>query len=457
MKRYNFSCYASEKQEAVSRTTTTKPQDFVGEARITRFRLSRGSIPIFYLEPSKVSYSDAQKDAIIANGVTPTDIIFYITQFAIPTEQLKPNDFPNNCCQFCESTQKITGVCECAYNKEYNLSDYHTIMKCTICVGYPVPPTFEKRNGRWYLTNEKYPIYDWDSLEKETIGIKSLSGARIGDTQQLITDPVLKLQVKEENGFPLFHLNLMEIMGERYVYNIKPNIMEHAIAYDMIPAFYTDPILFMNEEALKLFGMNITPMPSITINGLGVVGHFTDVVKLYAPEMRFINASPDLTETLIANRVDPRFDTSFTITFPPFEPVTINTKAVQLTYCVDFDPYLITVPENIYPVSQILITSDELDFQGESISVDTTARQGVIDPSSLHILKSFFVGISDTVEIDASDFVYVDDSLNQSPVIVNNPRICSLTFRVWFLLKTGELQKCILEPGKGFSLQVGLY
>ena len=454
MKRYNFSCYASEKQEAVSRTTTTKPVDFVGEARVTRFRLSRGSVPIFYLEPSVIAYTEEQKDILIASGITPTDICFFIAQFASPRNNWNPSDFPNNTCQYISGLQRRAGSVGCYYQKIFDLNKLNTVMKCCICVAYRTAPTFEKRGNNWYLTTEKYPIYDWDSLNKDTVGIKSISDVKINRKQMLLEQPQLKLQVKEENGFPLFHINLFEKYGDNCYVNIQRKVNEQTtepyVSYEVMQAYITDPVLFMNDEALKLFGMNITEMPSVFYSP-NVVGHFTDIQKFYAPPLRLKDPGAD-----VLREHNMYYAGKITLVAEDLS-VQLDENCLQYIYNTDLDPCFITVPKDIFPVSQILLTSDELDFQGESISVDTTARQGVIDPSSLHVLKSFFVGITDTVEIDASDFIFTDDNLNQSPVIINNPRICSLTFRVWFLLKTGELKKCILEPGKGFSLQIGLF
>lgn len=453
MKRFNFSCYASEKQEAVSRTTTTKPVDFVGEARVTRFRLSRGSVPIFYLEPSVVAYTDAQKDIIAASGTTPTDICFLVAQFAVGREDWNPSDIPNNTCQYWVDTSKgRIGVCGGNYQKSYVFNDQSTVMYCSICVAYPVAPTFEKRGSRWYLTTEKYPIYDWDALNKDTVAIKNISDPLVNGRQMLLTKAQLKLQIKEEAGFPLVHMNLFEVYGDKCYSNIeiKYDKLEPYLSYVATASYISDPVLFMNEQALNLLGMNLTEMPSVLWQP-GIIGHFTDTIRYYAPPLRVNKPGPD-----VERQYNMYFNAKITLSVGETS-VQLDERALQYIYNTDFDACFITVPADIFPVSQILITSDELDFRGESISVNTTARQGVIDPSSLHILKSFFVGITDTVDIDASDFIFTDDSLNQSPIIINNPRICSLTFRIWFLLKNGELKKCLLEPGKGFSLQIGLF
>ena len=458
MKRYNFSCYASERQEAVSRTTTTKPADFVGEARITRFRLSRGTIPIFYLNPSKHEYTDDQKNTIIASGVTPTDICFLIVQY-VQYENKPSKNIPSNKCNYWGDTLHAINV---IYDKKEDFNYGSLYMSdialfCCICVAFPEPPRFEKQsNGNWILINDSYPIYDWDSLNNDTIGIKQINWQPT-DKRQNFAEPVsVKLQVKEESGFPMFYVEVKECIMDYEFYNIDQASGTGEWTYSSRPYVLTTPVMFMNENALELFGMNITEMDKIRTE-TGLLGQFAYVWDFYAPTCTLRNPC-SFYSSWINTTIDMRFTRNVDIYFKK-ETIGLITeqRCCNCDFTCEYDPMLITIPKDIFPVSHVLITSDEMDFVGESICVDTNARQGVIDPSNLHILKSFFVGLTNTVEIDASDFVYIDDSLTQSPVIVNNPRICSLTFRVWLLLKTGELRKCILERGKGFSLQIGLF
>lgn len=474
MKRYNFSCYASEKQEAVSRTTTTKPQDFVGEARITRFRLSRGSIPIFYLQPSKKGFTLYEKTQVESTGATPTDLVFIVLLYDNLGNEWSPFNVPNNNCNYIGNpTEAKCPLVSLTKQGSYTISCYvpdatnldNKLAHLTnIRVAYPEKPVFryDETSHLYYLANANYPIYDWDSMNKVTIGIRSeFTPAQFHTKNDDEPYPwksgymhtiTSKLQIKEENGFPLFHCEVNTKLQLDY-YTVSGSAADENV--DSSEVKITSPVLFMSKEALDLLGMNITEMNDLYYYCENIPGYMNDIVHVFSPTMN-LKWCCSCFDAWINQRY------SYDLQYRSTLQLTSRTEEgycefINRSFCCDFDPLLITVPTDIYPVSQILITSDELDFQGESISVDTSARQGVIDPSSLHILKSFFVGISDTVEIDASDFVYIDDSLNQSPVIINNPRICSLTFRVWFLLKTGELQKCILEPGKGFSLQIGIF
>ena len=93
--KFNFTVVNSSSTDirAESNVSYVAPQDFVGEGRISRFRLSSTTFPLAFIQPSNKLYSSYQKDAISSEGITPTDIGF---GFYIPysdTSQMKYDSF----------------------------------------------------------------------------------------------------------------------------------------------------------------------------------------------------------------------------------------------------------------------------------------------------------------------------------------------------------------------------
>lgn len=422
MKRFNFLKYqdpAEGTAPAVSRTTTTKPVDYVGELRVTKFKLSRSTLPIMYLEASKRAFT-AEDKATVPTHLTPTDLTFLI----FSTKNIRDGEqIPNNGTSYCILNNNITGF----YNR-YPLEtsprtwrlgeDGHGIFWATlVTIMLPVNAQWVERNGFFYLVNEPLPIFSWDDIFNRTHVVEQ----HIYSSRD-IEDISFKFELTDNNGSISF---LLTMIG-------------HILAQDTIVSSVT---FSMNATALNFFGMNFHPdarCEFVVPRGIVLPGYAEgSVIITYAPDSTF--KWNGHMEQIIKNY--PQLITERVALFDMSSIITPNKQ---------------DIPRDFFPVSYLLISCDELNFIGESISVNTTAQQGVIDPSSLSILKSFFLGINEGRDVASSDFIYLDDSLTNSPVIVNSPRQVGLTIRLWVVTNKGILYPLSLPGGSSFAIQLTL-
>jgi hypothetical protein len=423
MKRFNFLKYQNPAEgtaAGVSRTTTTKPVDYVGELRVTKFKLSRGTLPIMYLEPSKRAFTAEDKNTVPAH-LTPSDLTFLL----FCTKNLRDgSQIPNNGTSYAILNNNISGF----YNR-YPLEtsprtwrlgeDGNNIFwAILVTIMMPVKPQWIERNGFFYLLNDPLPIFSWDDIFNRTHVIeKHIYSPRD------INNISFKFELTDNsNGTISF---LLTMIGQ-------------LINTDSIISSVT---LSMNATALNFFGMNFNPDARCEIavpRGLDLPGYSEgSIITTYAPDSTF--EWNGHMEQLVKN-----YPQTITERVPLFDMSAIITPNKQ------------DIPRDFFPVSHLLISCDELNFKGESISVNTTAQQGVIDPSSLSILKSFFIGINDGRDISNSDFIYLDDSMTNTPVIVNSPRQIGLTIRLWVVTNKGILYPLLLPGGSSFAIQLTL-
>lgn len=107
--------------------------------------------------------------------------------------------------------------------------------------------------------------------------------------------------------------------------------------------------------------------------------------------------------------------------------------------------------EDLNPSLNILVATPDLTFKGEQISVNTSAIQGVTSPSFIPVLRSFYIGFTDK---ERSDFVFYDDLLTTSCVIVNNPRQVRLKLELYMITKKNEMIKMSIPPGEDIQIQL---
>lgn len=107
--------------------------------------------------------------------------------------------------------------------------------------------------------------------------------------------------------------------------------------------------------------------------------------------------------------------------------------------------------EEINPTLNLLVATPDLTFKGEQISVNTPAIQGVTSPSFIPVLRSFYIGFTDN---ERSDFVFYDDLLTTSCVLVNNPRQARLKLEVYMVTKKNEMIKMSIPPGEDIQIQL---
>lgn len=107
--------------------------------------------------------------------------------------------------------------------------------------------------------------------------------------------------------------------------------------------------------------------------------------------------------------------------------------------------------EDLNPSLNLMVATPDLTFKGEQISVNTSAIQGVTSPSFIPVLRSFYIGFTDK---ERSDFVFYDDLLTTSCVLVNNPRQARLKLEVYMVTKKNEMIKMLIPPGEDIQIQL---
>lgn len=420
MNRLNFLKYQSPTEgtaPAVSRTVSVSPIDIVGELRVTKFRLSRETLPIMMLYPSQRPFTQEEVNAVPIN-VTPSDI----EVFSFSCKDYQEGDvIPHNGVSYCLRNTAVTSFYKnlpSSY-RDWNIDFKKLLVIHHINFALQQPPIWEERSGSFYLKNEPVPIYSWDDLhDKTNTYVTSFYGGRE------ITSLQYSFRVVDtESSKPDFHLRLN-------FYIDLPVVNDYNLS---------TPTLAFSTAALNFFGLNSSSLPLVSLQcpqeflPLGrIEGSY---ILGYVPPMDYKWNQQLLSQ--ISN-----WNTSIRIPLVDFD-------------CY-FHPLIQTLPEDFFPAAHILITTDELNFAGEKININTLAQQGVISPSSLTILKSFFIGINSSSSVASSDFIYLDDSLNNSPVIVNNPRQATLTIRLWFVTSSGYISPIMLNPGSGFSIQFSI-
>lgn len=116
----------------------------------------------------------------------------------------------------------------------------------------------------------------------------------------------------------------------------------------------------------------------------------------------------------------------------------------------------IHLPEDkslLFPYTAIILIVDEFNNPGERIVVNNPDSTGVVNLSTLSITKLFIIGQSN---YQRSDFVYVNDSLQESPLDISLPRQTHLTLRLFFLLKDNSLVPLPIPPQSNFFAQISL-
>ncbi len=113
-------------------------------------------------------------------------------------------------------------------------------------------------------------------------------------------------------------------------------------------------------------------------------------------------------------------------------------------------------PEDIshlFPYTAIVLIIDELNNPGQRIVVNNLDSTGVVNLSTLSITKLFLIG---QTNYERSDFVFINDSLQESPLEVNLPNQHTLTLRLFFLLKDNTLVAVPLPPKQNFFAELSI-
>lgn len=131
----------------------------------------------------------------------------------------------------------------------------------------------------------------------------------------------------------------------------------------------------------------------------------------------------------------------------------------HLTADVNYDfstSVSLPLPENkahLFPYTAIVVIVDEFNNLGERLVINNPESTGVVNLSTLSITKLFIIG---QTNYERSDFVFVNDSLQETPLEVNLPKQTTLTIRLFFLLKDNTLVPVDIPPDENFFAQFSI-
>lgn len=385
----------TEEIAAVQRVTFTSPQQFIGKLRVTRFKLTEGAFPLALIKPSTRPFTAAEKAAIDAHGYTPTDIAWGTTSASnTQCTGIEDNYYMD------PSTTPPTFNAVSSINGADPFNGY--IKFATIFIREA--PRWNVIGTDYYLANESKFIYQWSDLNNP--------------------DKFLIYQ-NQGNGRGIF------VTGN------ETEITFHSKSATQYKG--TAPQLFLSQGLHEIiFGTPISPLFSFRLNAaaLAAMGDgrngFNDDYYFQTPHTH-INWNSELQGYFSSGQAPP--------------PGT--NWSVNADYIIKYEFSKGTL---LYPFTCLYVIIDELNFSGETVVTNSKQSTGVINPSSLSIVKSYLVGISGA----KSDFVVVDDLLSQVPLDVNVPNLYTLTIRLALLLSDNSLRMIQLPPHEGFFIQLSL-
>lgn len=398
MKRLDFSFRNSESEqpiEAVQRTTFTSPIDIVGKTRITRFKLSEGAFPLAEIGPSKAVFTLAEKNEIDAYGKTPSDLYF---AFCISNKNAGSNPRGKAPCgAYRIYSASITPlVAPIAMGFDTDDVNYGQNFKQVFFINEA--PVWKQRLTGWVLVNKPRFLYNLDDLYDES-KFTVITSIRTN-----------LLHVSMTNTQVMFQCNLQVNMGSQS----------------------STPVLLLSETFMNMIKQPLeNACHIITSTGGPVLG--LPKMALYYPVITSYTFSKQI-EGIIASSGN--YDSSHDLDFS-----TIATFNLPLD------------KSHLFPYTAILIMFDEFNNPGERLVVNNTKSSGVVDLSTLSISKLFIVG---QTNYERGDFIYVNDSLQETPLLVNLPRQCSLTIRLYFLLKDNSLKSVMIPKEQNFFLQLSI-
>lgn len=531
--KYNFTVVNSSSSsiKAESNVSYVAPQDFVGEGRISRFRLSSTTFPLAFIQPSSRLYTSTQKNAITKEGITPTDLAF---GFYIPytdTSQIKHNPRIQNSAFYAptngvgswyQGIRQESG----AQSGTITVPHYRSRGMITFPILSEISYEAEPRGGQEVSTHP-YDIHSEEIIyEQENkqnyIDVPDLTmSLNLGTSlsERMVKYQGAILNTTETVNTPLdpegstSNSGLNEIGGYIFIcyyYLDETPMWEDAAEGDMfklknkgrfihswdlkkelgaVRTFfsnfkhpgYTDastyteitPVIFARTPSLNFVHINDTTFNVQLdcqvnfIDTYGVVGTPVLLMSNSASSLFKCETNPasvfayfplstpiPFPDELLPEDSESSYVFHFKI--PICESKLANPQAELVDYHVGLDfssSFTLNAPSSIInPVTCLILTSPSLSFKGESISVDTRQLQGVISPSSLPILRTFYVGVDSNKE--RSDLVFVDDMLTSYAVIFNSPRIVNIKLALFALTKSNDLVLMEIPPGGDMAIQI---
>ena len=396
MKRFNLSFFNTNSErevaDAVLRVTYTAPQNFIGNLRASRFKITKGAFPLFYLTPDTQLFTQMQKEEIDRNGLTPTAFIWgflFSDTDRFPCTKdtyLLSDDAPIPCSNF-------TG----------NFTPIHIVYKH---VYLNQKPSWVPVERQWKLVNQPSPVYSWSDLTQNNASFSIFSYS---------DSPAYQLtSITSTDKGVFFNLVFKDFSAHR-VTTGTCFLSSKAISY----------IKSTLDEEQGSFTLNSSVVRSINDPWL------TDTRDLYVLDGK-ITFSKQVEGLLSGSRAQ----------LTPFD----------LSLSVFYD-YNLATGTLLLPYTAIILVIDELNFTGDNIVVNNPNLNGVINPSILSIFKTYIVGMDDP---SRSDYIVIDDSITQAPLWVNKPNLNTLTVRLFMLTKDNNLIQMKIPSNEGFFLQLTL-
>lgn len=394
MKRLDFSFQndiSDAPVEATQRTTFTAPVDLVGDARISKFKLSSNAFPLLLAPPLDMIFNDANKERIDMLQKTPLDLFFGFCQSrggTIPSRDGAIILSDTNEISFIQATPRFDSM---------QYIDYQTAQ----CFYSNEPPQWKQTSSGWKLSNKPVFLYNFEDLYNPEIFYVQTSGS---------DDQALRLTMVD-NNLEFYYSKWTTLPQSRYM---------------------STPVVFFSKTIANLLGIT---RPDYFTNNLLNVFPLNQGVICYSWHMqykynRFLDQA--ISDKRLPSAVTPLSSTgTYNWSTTAIHP--INGNGV------------------LFPYTALVLIFDEFNNPGEQIVVNNTSSSGVISLSTLSISKTFLLAHTN---MERSDFIYLDDSKQQFPLKLNLPRQTTLTSRLYFLLKDNSLVPLKIPKGQNYFIQL---
>lgn len=381
--------------DAVQRVTFTAPQRFQGKLRVPRLKISGGAFPLCEIKASSRPFTAAERATWDGRGFTPTDIIYgYSWSSNLTQVSATPSYYivPG-------TTPEVRPVINSTVQQGFNPGHL-----CACQVLFNEKPIWTQDGANFYLKNPGKLLYHWSDFYLDT-RFRMFTY----DTQ---TYPFYIFLVEHNNGIEFMLRRSWGVKGT------TPSLFFSEAFYTI---FYQSP-LFITP--------NFTFIPSVVTTLDSYYFNVTNTTVFRSPitKQELNPTIPILMQGgTFANNV---FDWS------------VN----------DFLDYGSGKNSMLFPFTALFLCIDELNFTSESVVVNAKS-EGVINPSSLSIVKTYLIGVDDN---NGGDFVVVDDKISQVPLEVNIPSLTTLTVRIFMLKRDNELVPLQIPMNEGFFLQLSI-
>lgn len=389
MKKFNYT-YREENIEqtnVVIDATSVCPTDYIGDIRVTKVKIPRTSLPVAIAHVTPMGFTTEQRTAYDSSGWNAlTDICYIVCQG-------KNTTWTNNGAQiqyFSDRKVRMDGRTSNG-TRVWGASTLYNFTFMAFCM-WEKPKWFQEEDGLWYMRNQDKPIYQWQG---NSMGLQ---------TRILHYGP---------NGLSPTLLNNYEQI-QFLIRGLTP------IAQIPNSSFITSPILGLNERLSSMFGVAGLPWQvQLSFDSTEDFGFGTNAVWI----VPFLNNQHFICPTADTTYDSPALSYVVGGEIPSTQTDIIhNCKLTLNSY---------TPSEEIFPVNHIAIQCLDLNFEGESLSVNTKDLMGVVNPSDMYFLKTFLMSHGGKM----TDFLYVNDLETETPVAVNSPRISSLKFSFFWIDK----------------------